>query len=76
MPLHTSEANWRSNQGYVLVIQRKSSGISFICVIRVQKKIIMSEAYVKKEIINNIATIEFFHPEHLKLKGGQPVAVR
>jgi hypothetical protein len=36
----------------------------------------MSEAYVKKEINNNIATIEFFHPEHLKLKGGQPVAVR
>lgn len=35
-----------------------------------------TEAYVRQTIQNNIATIEFFHPEHLKLKGGQPVAVR
>ena len=29
----------------------------------VANKIIMTEAYVKQEIKNNIATIEFFHPE-------------
>ena len=29
----------------------------------------MSEAYVKKEINNHIATIEFFHPEQNSLPG-------
>ena len=29
----------------------------------------MSEAYVKQNIVNNIATIEFFHPEQNSLPG-------
>jgi len=33
------------------------------------KNIIMSQAYVKQEIKNNIATIEFFHPEQNSLPG-------
>ncbi len=33
----------------------------------VAKKLIMTEAYVKQKIKNNIAIIEFFHPEHNSL---------
>lgn len=32
-----------------------------------QENIIMTTAYIKQEIKNNIATIEFFHPEHNSL---------
>ena len=34
------------------------------------------EAYVKQDIKGGTAKIEFFHPEHMKYKRGQPVAVR
>ena len=35
-----------------------------------------SGAHVKQDIQNRIATIEFFHSQHIKYIGEQPVAVR